>query len=95
MSTRIADDFAFIRARMAEIEAPQAPSSHLRWWCEACQVELDDAEVAEGYHSKCGNTVREACAECFNGGWVQVYSPRPPAFGVCPACGNPSGAPSP
>lgn len=28
------------------------------------------------------------CEECQDGGWVQVYSPNPPAFDVCPKCHN-------
>lgn len=37
----------------------------------------------------------QACSTCFDGGWVQVYSPRPPAFDVCPACHNPENHPCP
>lgn len=35
------------------------------------------------------------CDRCEGGGWVQVYSPSPPAFDVCPKCFNPKGHPSP
>ena len=35
------------------------------------------------------------CDACENGGWVQVYSHHPPAFGVCQDCFNPLDLPSP
>ena len=31
---------------------------------------------------------RMSCPECGGGGWVQVYSPRPPAFEECQMCYN-------
>ena len=31
------------------------------------------------------------CRRCESGGWIQVYSPRPPAFEICPDCFNPQG----
>jgi len=64
MATKIADDFAFIRARMAELRAEP------------------EAEHPE-------------CATCESGGWVQVHSKHPPAFGVCQDCFNPWGYESP
>ena len=35
------------------------------------------------------------CPECEGGGWVQVHSERPPAFGKCLVCLNVNGHPSP
>ncbi len=35
------------------------------------------------------------CEACEDVGWVQAYSPRPPAFDVCPKCFNPNGRHSP
>ena len=64
MPKPIADDFDFIRARMAEIAEPEAAAE-------------------------------DVCPECEGGGWVQVYSPCPPSFGVCQSCFNPDDLPSP
>ena len=36
-----------------------------------------------------------ACTACEGGGWVQIYSPMPPAFGICERCFNPDGHPCP
>lgn len=35
------------------------------------------------------------CSTCEGGGWVEVYSPYPPAFEVCPDCLNPEELESP
>lgn len=35
------------------------------------------------------------CPTCEGGGWVQVYSPHPPAFEVCSDCYNPGEVPCP
>lgn len=59
MPKPIADDFDFIRARMAEIAEPEA--------------------AAEG-----------VCPECEGGGWVQVYSPCPPALTCAPCASTPT-----
>lgn len=36
-----------------------------------------------------------SCRVCEGGGWVQVYSPKPPAFEECPSCFNVLRLPSP
>lgn len=35
------------------------------------------------------------CPKCHGEGFVEVYSPRPPAFEECDLCGNPAGHPLP
>jgi hypothetical protein len=35
------------------------------------------------------------CERCEGNGFVEVYSPRPPAFDTCPVCHNPEGHPFP
>lgn len=35
------------------------------------------------------------CETCEGGGWVQVYSPCPPGFDICPSCFNPDENPCP
>jgi len=35
------------------------------------------------------------CLECDGSGWMQVYSPSPPAFDICEGCGNPEAKPCP
>lgn len=44
-----------------------------------------------------GNKAKPECPKCegCGGGWVQVYSPRPPAFEICPHCFNEDNLPSP
>lgn len=39
--------------------------------------------------------LEDYCSRCENSGWVQVWSPFPPAFGTCPDCCNPKDYPSP
>ena len=61
-------------------------------------------------HCKCGNpdlpgtcpgwrscpiAAEPECSECDGNGFVEVYSPRPPAFDTCPKCHNPEGHPCP
>jgi len=35
------------------------------------------------------------CGKCEGGGWMMIWSNRPPAFDVCDECYNPEGLPSP
>jgi len=35
------------------------------------------------------------CPNCEGGGWMQVYSPCPPAFEMCTVCYNPHNVPCP
>jgi hypothetical protein len=102
MPTFEADDFAAINAGMRELrceEVQPSTSDPLGWYCPNCQDLLSDADIYLEFHDRrtggCGHTVYPRCDRCDNGGWVQVYSPRPPAFGVCPDCGNLSDNPSP
>lgn len=55
----LADDFATIRARLAEIQS--APSA---WWCDDCQLTIGAGAVTgDGLHDEaeggCGCKVRE------------------------------------
>jgi hypothetical protein len=99
MTDYAADDFAFIRAKMQQLQCEQvAPtqdtSSH--WWCPKCCDGIDGVHVSyEETHTVCGTKVQEYCDECDSGGWVRVYSPRLPAFGECPKCYNPNNYRSP
>lgn len=70
MSTKAADDYSAIAARMRELALEASVPAEL-------------------------GTVGNYCHKCENGGWVQVYSQRPPAFDVCPDCLNPTGNESP
>jgi hypothetical protein len=96
-----ANDFAAIAAGMRALKcetvevAPKTP-----WWCGDCQRDVDGRDVTyQERHDEraggCGCIVYPSCGRCENGGWVQVYSPCPPAFEQCPACFNPFGTKSP
>ena len=54
--------------------------------CLTCGIEIP---AGEGFCEGCG------CSTCEGGGWVQVFSPNPPAFEECPDCYNPNKLPSP
>ena len=102
MTERIADDFAFIAARIRELRdgPPDQASSSSVWWCEDCGKHIDGAEVTnQERHDErsggCGCFVEPWCQKCDNGGWVQVYSQRPPCFDTCPGCFNPHDRDSP
>lgn len=99
MTTKIADDFAEIARRLREIEAPAPDQSLGKWWCDHCQEEVTFGNIVgdeRGHEShSCGHPVEPYCDTCENGGWVQIYSPMPPAFGVCQSCFNPWGHKSP
>jgi hypothetical protein len=96
-----ADDFASIARRVRELKCePVVAADKNLWWCPECQTEIDGIAVTyqERHDDRaggCGQAVYPACSECDNGGWVQVYSPRPPAFEMCHKCFNPSDNPSP
>jgi hypothetical protein len=103
MTIPIADDFSFIRQRLAELEAKPASSNDNEarmFWCDDCQKEIPAGEVTpEGLHNEhmegCGCIVHPSCDKCENGGWVQVFSHHPPCCGVCQSCFNPFGHPNP
>lgn len=99
--TNAADDFAFIGARLREVQTDPLSQTHSgMWWCYHCQKEIDGRNVDSqerhnGPTDGCGCIVHQACDRCDNGGWVPFHSSCPPAFEQCPKCFNPFGHQSP
>lgn len=86
--------FDFIDKKFAQREKPAPRVPETLWWCDNCSEHIGDCSVVDDRHREgsggCGCFVEPWCRECDNGGWVQVHSERPPAFGECPKCYNPN-----
>jgi hypothetical protein len=103
MTTRAADDFAFISARLREVTADPLSQTHSgMWWCDDCCKEIEGAEVTfqERHDERCGGCgcdVHLACGTCSNKGWCDEtlggYPLSP--WCECPDCHNPFGYKSP
>lgn len=75
---------------------PVQPDASALWWCDICGDHVYSTHVThEDRHAVCDGEVDPYCPDCENGGWIQVHSPCPPAFGECQKCYNPRGYPSP
>jgi hypothetical protein len=94
--------FDFIDRKFAQKpKVDRQMASDRLWWCDACAIHLGPPDVIGlefpeiPRHRSCGCELDDWCRDCDNGGWVQVYSPLPPAFGECEKCYNPRGYSSP
>lgn len=91
--TFLADNFADIKHRMAQFNCDTPDSL---WWCDKCQNYITADCIYGGDPENprcpdCRDIIYEDCTECGNGGYVETYSPRPPAFTTCEKCYNPFG----